>query len=64
MLLTDAQEDSLRYVTSCLAELAKQGMAATLHEWLNQKSARPLLILIGDGAQLDTQPVFPFKFIV
>ncbi|KAF4795672.1 vacuolar protein 8-like protein [Turdus rufiventris] len=48
MLLTDAQEDSLRYVTSCLAELAKQE-GAILHmvQWMDEPLTKRLVRLAG-----------------
>ncbi|XP_030912133.1 vacuolar protein 8-like [Geospiza fortis] len=48
MLLTDTQEDSLRYVTSCLAELAKQE-GAMLHmvQWMDEPLTRCLVRLAG-----------------
>ncbi|XP_071405243.1 uncharacterized protein [Pithys albifrons albifrons] len=47
MLSTDTQEDSLHYVTSCLAELAKQG--ATLHmvQWMDEPLTKRLVRLAG-----------------
>ncbi|XP_037986899.1 vacuolar protein 8-like isoform X2 [Motacilla alba alba] len=48
MLLTDTQEDSLRYVTSCLAELAKQE-GAMLHmvQWMDEPLTKCLVRLAG-----------------
>ncbi|XP_014734573.1 PREDICTED: vacuolar protein 8-like isoform X3 [Sturnus vulgaris] len=48
MLLTDTQEDSLRYVTSCLAELAKQE-GAMLHmvQWMDEPLTKHLVRLAG-----------------
>ncbi|XP_065488362.1 uncharacterized protein LOC135987405 isoform X2 [Caloenas nicobarica] len=48
MLSTDTEEDSLHYVTSCLAELAKQE-GATLHmvQWIDEPLTKRLVRLAG-----------------
>ncbi|KFW94669.1 hypothetical protein N336_04511, partial [Phalacrocorax carbo] len=48
MLSTDIQEDSLQYVTSCLAELAKQE-GATVHmvQWMDDALTKCLVRLAG-----------------
>ncbi|KAL9863360.1 uncharacterized protein GJ701_001567 isoform 2-T2 [Geothlypis trichas] len=63
MLLTDTQEDSLHYVTSCLAELAKQE-GAMLHmvQWMDEPLTRCLVRLAG---QLEhPEPSFHAAFII
>ncbi|XP_026700044.1 vacuolar protein 8-like isoform X3 [Athene cunicularia] len=63
MLSTDTQEDSLRYVTSCLAELAKQE-GATLHmvQWMDEPLTKCLVRLAG---QLEhTEPSFQAASII
>ncbi|XP_053792965.1 uncharacterized protein LOC128784985 isoform X3 [Vidua chalybeata] len=48
MLLTDTQEDSLRYVTSCLAELAKQeGTMLHMVQWMDEPLTKCLMRLAG-----------------
>ncbi|KAM9564010.1 uncharacterized protein ACIB01_006428 isoform 1-T1 [Guaruba guarouba] len=62
MLSTNTEEDSLHYVTSCLAELAKQG--ATLHmvQWMNEPLTKCLVRLAG---QLEhTEPSFQAASII
>ncbi|XP_025976359.1 uncharacterized protein LOC112995530 isoform X3 [Dromaius novaehollandiae] len=63
MLSTDVQEDSLHYVTSCLAELAKQE-GATLHmvQWIDEPLTKCLVRLAG---QLEhTEPSFQAASII
>ncbi|XP_054678591.1 uncharacterized protein LOC129205317 isoform X1 [Grus americana] len=63
MLSTDVQEDSLHYVTSCLAELAKQE-GATLHmvQWMDEPLTKCLVRLAG---QLEhTEPSFQAASII
>nr|XP_013814408.1 PREDICTED: vacuolar protein 8-like [Apteryx mantelli mantelli] len=63
MLSTDIQEDSLHYVTSCLAELAKQE-GATLHmvQWMDEPLTKCLLRLAG---QLErTEPSFQAASVI
>ncbi|KFO13745.1 hypothetical protein N312_13220, partial [Balearica regulorum gibbericeps] len=63
MLSTDIQEDSLHYVTSCLAELAKQE-GATLHmvQWMDEPLTKCLVRLAG---QLEhTEPSFQAASII
>ncbi|KAI1240844.1 hypothetical protein IHE44_0009289 [Lamprotornis superbus] len=48
MLLTDTQEDSLCYVTSCLAELAKQeGVMLHMVQWMDEPLTKHLVRLAG-----------------
>ncbi|KFV39678.1 hypothetical protein N328_06962, partial [Gavia stellata] len=63
LLSTDIQEDSLHYVTSCLAELAKQE-GATLHmvQWMDEPLTKCLVRLAG---QLEhTEASFQAAFII
>ncbi|XP_009687166.2 uncharacterized protein [Struthio camelus] len=63
MLSTDIREDSLHYVTSCLAELAKQE-GATLHmvQWMDEPLTKCLVRLAG---QLEhTEPSFQAGSII
>ncbi|XP_072189806.1 uncharacterized protein [Excalfactoria chinensis] len=55
MLSIDIQEDSLHYVTSCLAELAKQE-GATLHmvKWMNEPLTKRLVRLAGKRERTET----------
>ncbi|XP_064025194.1 uncharacterized protein LOC135189110 isoform X2 [Pogoniulus pusillus] len=63
MLSTDTQEDSLHYVTSCLAELAKQeGATLYMVQWMNEPLTKCLLRLAG---QLEhTEPSFHAASII
>ncbi|XP_074943825.1 uncharacterized protein LOC142054754 isoform X1 [Phalacrocorax aristotelis] len=48
MLSTDIQEDSLQYVTSCLAELAKQeGATVRMVQWMDDPLTKCLVRLAG-----------------
>ncbi|XP_010003865.1 PREDICTED: vacuolar protein 8-like [Chaetura pelagica] len=48
MLSTDLQEDSLHYVTSCLAELAKQeGATLRMVQWMDEPLTKCLVSLAG-----------------
>ncbi|KFP30522.1 hypothetical protein N325_12452, partial [Colius striatus] len=48
MLCTDTQEDSLHYVTSCLAELAKQeGVTLHMVQWMDEPLTKCLVRLAG-----------------
>ncbi|XP_010123026.1 PREDICTED: vacuolar protein 8-like [Chlamydotis macqueenii] len=48
MLSTDAQEDSLHYVTSCLADLAKQeGATLRMVQWMDEPLTKCLVRLAG-----------------
>ncbi|KFQ93643.1 hypothetical protein Y956_00332, partial [Nipponia nippon] len=48
MLSTDIQEDSLHYVTSCLAELAKQeGATLRMVQWMDEPLTKCLVRLAG-----------------
>ncbi|KFV63598.1 hypothetical protein N307_12848, partial [Dryobates pubescens] len=63
MLSTDTQEDSLHYVTSCLAELAKQeGATSCMVQWMDEPLTKCLVRLAG---QLEhTEPSFHAASIV
>ncbi|OXB68428.1 hypothetical protein ASZ78_010049 [Callipepla squamata] len=63
MLSIDIQEDSLHYVTSCLAELAKQE-GATLHmvKWMNEPLTKRLVRLAGQ--QEHSEPSFHAASII
>ncbi|XP_062426858.1 uncharacterized protein LOC134137799 [Rhea pennata] len=57
MLSTDIQEDSLHYVTSCLAELAKQeGAALHVLQWMDEPLTKCLVGLAGQLGR--TEPSF------
>ncbi|XP_061234461.1 uncharacterized protein LOC133225735 isoform X2 [Neopsephotus bourkii] len=62
MLSTNTEEDSLHYVTSCLAELAKQG--ATLHmvQWMDEPLTKCLVRLAGQREH--TEPSFQAASII
>ncbi|XP_064913188.1 uncharacterized protein LOC102096500 isoform X1 [Columba livia] len=55
MLSTDTEEDSLHYVTSCLAELSKQE-GATLHmvQWIDEPLTKCLVRLAGQLKHTET----------
>ncbi|XP_068006428.1 uncharacterized protein [Melanerpes formicivorus] len=63
MLSTDTQEDSLHYVTSCLAELAKQeGATLCMVQWMDEPLTKCLVRLAG---QLEhTEPSFHAASII
>ncbi|KFZ61479.1 hypothetical protein N321_02887, partial [Antrostomus carolinensis] len=63
MLSTDIQEDSLHYVTSCLAELAKQeGATFCMVRWMDEPLTKCLVRLAG---QLEhTEPSFQAASII
>ncbi|XP_054249429.1 uncharacterized protein LOC128976271 [Indicator indicator] len=63
MLSTDTQEDSLHYVTSCLADLAKQeGATLCMVQWMDEPLTKCLVRLAG---QLEhTEPSFHAASII
>ncbi|XP_029878994.1 vacuolar protein 8-like isoform X4 [Aquila chrysaetos chrysaetos] len=63
MLSTDAQEDSLHYVTSCLAELAKQeGATLCMVQWMDEPLTKCLVRLAGQVEH--TEPSFQAASII
>ncbi|KFP53062.1 hypothetical protein N323_11966, partial [Cathartes aura] len=63
MLSTDTQEDSLHYVTSCLAELAKQeGATLRMVQWMNEPLTKCLVRLAGQREH--TEPSFQAASII
>ncbi|XP_049655835.1 uncharacterized protein LOC126038300 isoform X2 [Accipiter gentilis] len=63
MLSTDTQEDSLHYVTSCLAELAKQeGATLCMVQWMDEPLTKCLVRLAGQVEH--TEPSFQAASII
>ncbi|KFQ26935.1 hypothetical protein N332_02095, partial [Mesitornis unicolor] len=63
MLSTDIQEDSLHYVTSCLAELAKQERATLrMVQWMDEPLTKCLVRLAGQLRH--TEPSFQAASII
>ncbi|POI23031.1 hypothetical protein CIB84_013221 [Bambusicola thoracicus] len=55
MLSIDIQEDSLHYVTSCLAELAKQeGATLRMVKWMDEPLTKRLVRLAGQREHTET----------